>query len=265
MTVDAEALARAADLLASSSHAIALTGAGVSHESGVPTFRGKSGLWTKIGEPRSDGFERFMSDPEGWWKERLFGERDPDIQDLMDKLHAAKPNPGHYAMAELEALGVLRHVIMQNGDDLHRQAGTTSLTEVHGNIYWLRCPGCGLRWHEDDLVVDPEALPPWCPEPGCGSPVKTDSVGFGEPVPRAHLQRCELETDRADVFMLAGTSAVVYPVAYSPQLAAQRGVPLIEIDPEPTALSDWATVILRGPSGEVLPQLVEAVRERLPA
>ena len=263
MAIDERSLAQAADLLAGSRHTVVLTGAGVSHESGVPTFRGKSGLWTKIGEPRSDGFQRFLDDPKGWWEERLFGDRDPDIQDLMDKLHAAKPNPGHYALAELEALGAVRHVITQNGDDLHRQAGTKSLTEVHGNIYWLRCPGCGARSHEDDLVVDPKALPPWCREPGCDSPLKTDGVGFGEPVPEAHLRRCAEETAQADVFMIAGTSAVVYPVAHYPQLAAQRGIPLIEIDPEPTALSELASVTLRGPSGEVLPQLLAAVRERL--
>ena len=92
--------------------------------------------------------------------------------------------------------------------------------------------------------------------------VKTDSVGFGEPVPAEHLERCAEETAKADVFMIAGTSAVVYPVAHYPQLAAQRGIPLIEVDPEPTALSELATVVLRGPSGEVLPRLVDAVRER---
>ena len=262
MVIDELALAQAADILAGCAHGVALTGAGVSHESGVPTFRGRSGLWTKIGEPRSDGFERFLADPEGWWEERLFGERDPDIADLMDRLHAAKPNAGHYALAELEAIGALRHVITQNGDDLHRQAGTRSLTEVHGNIYWLRCPGCGGRWHEDDLPVDPEALPPRCPEPGCGGAVKTDSVGFGEPVPAASLRRCGEETAKADAFLVAGTSAVVYPVASYPQLAAQRGVPLIEVDPEPTALSALAAVALRAPSGEALPRLIEAVRER---
>ena len=114
MTIDEQALIQAADLLVASKHTVVLTGAGVSHESGVPTFRGTSGLWTKIGEPRSDGFERFIADPKGWWEERLFGDRDPDIADLMDKLHAAKPNAGHYALAELEALGAIQLVITQN-------------------------------------------------------------------------------------------------------------------------------------------------------
>lgn len=258
---DAE-IARAAELLAASSHTVVLTGAGVSKESGIPTFRGKDGLWTKRGEPPMDGFQRFLADPAGHWRERLERDRTPD--DFMTQLRSAEPNPGHYALAELERMGVVQHLITQNGDHLHIKAGQQSVTEIHGNIYWLRCIDCHGRWPRERIEISEETLPPRCLEPGCDGLVKGDSVGFGEPVPPPALARCADETMLADVFMAVGTTAVVYPVAQYPQLAAQRGVPLIEVNPEPSALTDIATVVIAGPSGEILPRLVEATRERLP-
>lgn len=256
-----QALERAADLLAGAKHAVVLTGAGVSKESGIPTFRGKDGLWTKRGEPPMNGFQRFLADPAGVWRERLERDRTPD--EFMTQLRSAQPNPGHHALAELEQLGIVKHLITQNGDHLHVKAGQQSVTEVHGNIYWLRCVDCHARWPRERVTIDEQQLPPRCIEPGCNGVVKGDSVGFGEPVPPQALSRCAEETQQADMFMVVGTTAVVYPVAQYPQYAVQIGIPLIEVDPEPTAISDQATVILRGPSGEILPRLVTAVRARM--
>ncbi|MDA1061666.1 MAG: NAD-dependent deacylase [Chloroflexi bacterium] len=253
-------LERAAELLVQASHTVVLTGAGISKESGIPTFRGPDGLWTKRGEPPMDGFQVFSADPRAWWQERIARDAQPD--EFRHSLAAAAPNAGHLALAELERMGAVQHVITQNVDDLHLRAGTQSLTEIHGNMHWLRCVGCLARWSSEAYIVDPQQLPPRCLEPGCDAVVKSDGVMFGEPIPPYALARSAAETRMADVFMIVGTTAQVYPAAEFPQLAVRRGVPLIEIDPEPTALTDLATVVLRGPAGELLPRLVEAVGAR---
>jgi len=258
---DTDAIDEAAALLVGAQHAVALTGAGISKESGIPTFRGKDGLWTVRGEPPLNQFQEFHRDPKAWWVRRLEQRANPDEFAL--SLSASEPNDAHYALAELESIGVLRHVITQNVDNLHRRAGQQSITEIHGNMRWMRCTDCHTRWPEDKVDVNLEDLPPRCPEPGCSGIVKGDGVMFGEPIPPDALERCYAEAAMADVFLLVGTSAVVYPAAMFPQLAHQRGASLIEIDPEPTALSELARVALRGPAGEMLPLLLRAVRERI--
>ena len=259
--IDQVALERAADLLAASTHAVALAGAGMSKESGIPTFRGEGGLWTIRGEPPLNQFETFMTDPRRWWQRRL--EQQAQGDGFATAIDAAQPNPGHYALAELERLGMLRHLITQNIDDLHRQAGHQSITEIHGNRHWLRCIACESRWPRLEFPIDPGDLPPRCAEDGCEGIVKGDGVMFGEPIPPSALRRCDLESMQADLFLSIGTSAVVYPAAQYPVAAVRRGAPLIEVNPEETPLSGLATVVLRAPSGEALPRLVEAVRTRL--
>jgi len=230
----------------------------MSKESGIPTFRGEGGLWTVRGEPPLNQYDTFAADPARWWERRL--EQQAQGDEFATALEAAQPNAGHRALADLEVAGIIGHVITQNIDDLHRRAGQTRLTEIHGNRYWMRCVRCESRWPREEFPVDPESLPPRCAQPGCGGVVKGDTVMFGEPIPPSALERCALETAQADVFMVVGTSAVVYPAAQYPLTAARRGVPLIEVNPEPTPLSEIADVVLRGPSGDVLPRLVEAVR-----
>jgi NAD-dependent deacetylase len=258
--LDPALIDQAADLLATSQHTVVLTGAGISKESGIPTFRGKDGLWTIRGEPPLNQFQQFHHDPKAWWLQRLEQRANPD--DFAQSLRASEPNDGHYALAELEKLGSVTHVITQNVDNLHRRAGQQSITEIHGNTRWMRCVECHTRWPEDEMEINLEDLPPRCPQPDCGGIIKGDGVMFGEPIPPDALERCFAETNQADLFMLVGTSAVVYPAAHFPQLAYQRGVPLIEIDPEPTALSDLASIVLRASAGEALPLLLQAVRAR---
>ena len=261
MTTDIEgpSLAQAAALIAGARHAVVLAGAGMSKESGIPTFRGDGGLWTVRGEPPLNQYETFSMDPRRWWERRLEQERNAD--EFAAAIEAAEPNAGHIALAQLEEMGAVAHVISQNIDNLHRRAGQRALTEIHGNRMWMRCVSCETRWPRAEFPVDPEALPPRCALPGCGGIVKGDTVMFGEPIPPSALQRCALETAQADLFLSVGTSAVVYPAAQYPISAAQRGVPLIEINPEPTPLTPLAAVALRGASGEILPALVEAVRD----
>ena len=249
----------AAALLASARHAVALTGAGMSKESGIPTFRGEGGLWTRNGEPPPNQFEAFAADPALWWRRRI----DDGIGAFGAAIDAALPNAGHVALAHLEAMGVLAHLITQNIDDLHGRAGQRSITEIHGNRYWMRCLRCGARTPSGEFAVDPTHLPPRCGVAGCGGIVKTDTVMFGEMIPPAALARCEQETALADCFLTVGTSAVVYPAAGYPLEAVRRGVPLVEVNPEPTPLTRFAAVAVRAPSGEALPAIVEVVRARL--
>ena len=137
-----EEIATAAEVILRAHYPIALTGAGMSVESGIPPFRGPGGLWTKYGEPPMNQFQRFMENPKKAWEERINRQND----ELFKPLKVAQPNPGHHAFAELETMGVLKFVITQNVDDLHRQAGQKALAEIHGNWKLLRCLDCGKRF-----------------------------------------------------------------------------------------------------------------------
>ena len=254
------AIGRAAETLRRSRRTVVLAGAGMSKESGIPTFRGEGGLWTVNGEPPLNQYETFAANPKRWWERRLADARAGNA--FGDAIEAARPNAGHYALAELERMGRVAHLITQNIDDLHRRAGQRSLTEIHGNRLWMRCVRCGARWPREEFPVDETDLPPRCAAPGCLGVVKGDTVMFGEPIPPLALARCEAETAQADCFMTVGTSAVVYPAAAYPVEAARRGVPLIEVNPEETPLTPLAAIVVRAPSGEALPALVEAVRRQ---
>jgi NAD-dependent deacetylase len=252
------AFEHAADLLISSRYVIAMTGAGVSVESGIPPFRGPGGLWTKHGEPPMDVYQRFLADPKGYWEERL---RAPS--EIVQALAQAQPNPGHSAMVELEQIGILRHLITQNIDNLHRAAGHQKLAEIHGNAQLLRCIGCSQRFAKEAIAIAPGDLPPRCPT--CHGIIKADTVHFGEPIPPAVLEICFRETRQADCMLVAGTSALVYPAASFPQMVKQRGGMLIEVNLYETPLTPLADCSLQGPFGEILPTLVEQVRAKLTA
>jgi NAD-dependent deacetylase len=249
-----EALSQqAAEILLSANHVIALTGAGISAESGIPTFRGKEGLWTKHGEPPLNQYQDFITDPETWWERVVERRRNPD--ELSAAVREAVPNDGHFAMAELERLGVLKHIITQNIDNLHRLAGSEQITEIHGNSQWLRCLGCGTRAPFDEI---PEQRPPRCDD--CGSLVKTDTVMFGEPIPRDALETCIQEAGRADCMLLVGTTAVVSPAADFAWEIHGRGHPLIEVNLDPTVITDRCEVAIHGKAGEIMSRIVDKVK-----
>jgi NAD-dependent deacetylase len=234
-------------------YAIALTGAGMSVESGIPPFRGPGGLWTKYGEPPMNGYQIFLQDPKKAWEDRIKRQND----ELWGPLKVAQPNPGHLAFAELEELGVLRFLITQNVDDLHRQAGQSSLAEIHGNWKLIRCIECGLRF--DAGKIDLEVLPPNCPE--CAGLLKGDTVAFGEPIPRDVLAQCVEHSARADLVIVAGTSATVYPAAGFAIDVKRRGGVMIEANLYESDLTTLADISLRGPTGEVMPRLIAAIAD----
>jgi NAD-dependent deacetylase len=256
--LDAE-IERAAGLLLGARKGVALTGAGLSVESGIPPFRGPGGLWTKYGEPPLDGYQRFLRDPAEAWRERLHP-TESWARGLHETLGRAKPNPGHQALVALEEMGVLHALITQNVDDLHRQAGSKALLEIHGNYALLRCLGCHSRFEPTAIPVDEDALPPLCPS--CGGVIKGDTVQFGEPIPPDVLRDCYAAVERCDCMLVIGTTATVYPAAEFPFEVLRRRGQVIEVNPYESELTPAATLSLAGPGGAVLPRLVHHVKRR---
>ena len=251
-------IAAAADILSHAEYAIALTGAGLSVESGIPSFRGPEGLWTRYGQPSNLSYRVFSQDPQDWWEQRLRDESTPGnpTYDLKDAVDRAMPNAGHVAMAELEKMGILRSVITQNVDNLHTEAGSRNVLEIHGNRNYLRCIGCGYRRPREGYAITD--LPPVCGK--CGGVIKLDTVMFGEPIPRATLDACIEEVQKCDAMLLVGTSGAVNPAAQFPLVAQERGAQIIEVNPAPTELTAVAHVVLNGSAGEILPSIANILR-----
>lgn len=219
---------------------VVLTGAGVSAESGVPTFRGADGLWRTYRAEDLATPHAFASDPQLVWEW---------YQWRRELVAACRPNPAHEFIARLER----EHrgdflLVTQNVDGLHRLAGSEQLVEVHGNLWEVRCTSCG-RSREDRTVPFPE-LPPRCDE--CRGLLRPGVVWFGEALPEAALARAFASAERCEVMLVVGTSAVVYPVAYLPQLAKRAGAYVIEVNPDETPLTALADESWRGKAGEVL-------------
>lgn len=246
-------LERGARLLASARHLMAMTGAGLSVESGIPPFRGPGGLWTKHGEPPMNGFERFLADPAQAWRERL--SPSGPTSELWKTLRGAQPNAGHRALAELEAAGVLQWVITQNVDNLHTLAGSRRVAEIHGNATLVRCLGCGARRPLDGTPLD--TLPPQCDR--CGSILKSDTVSFGEPIPLDVLALCEEQSAACDCMLVVGTSATVFPAAQFALDVPLRGGCLVEVNLYESELTRRCAVSLRGSAAEILPALTARV------
>jgi len=245
-------LAEAAKLLARSRFAIAFTGAGISSESGVPTFRGKNGLWKTYRAEELATPEAFRKDPHLVWEFYKW---------RMQKIIRANPNPAHYALAELEMMGILKAVITQNVDDLHTEAGTGNLIELHGNIFRVRCTSCSYRENLKESGRLDEFLKerglPKCPR--CGSLLRPDVVWFGEPLSRKALEESFKLAERADLVLVVGTSGVVYPAAYIPHVVKEHGGKVIEVNTERSGITPIADVFLRGKAGEIMERLLDEV------
>jgi NAD-dependent deacetylase len=237
------------DKLASASAVAALTGAGISAESGVPTFRGSEGLWKKFKPEELASFDAFIKNPDLVWEWYAYRKK---------LIAEVKPNPGHYALAEMEKLFREFAVITQNIDNLHRRAGSTRVHELHGNIERNYCINCGRRYRNEELSSTASA--PRCID--CGGLIRPDVVWFGELLPTNEWELADRASRNADVFFSIGTSAIVYPAASLPLAAKESGAYIVEINAEVTPLSDIAQESLIGKAGEILPRLVEAIRER---
>lgn len=220
-----------------------LTGAGVSAESGVPTFRGEEGLWKKFKPEELANFDAFMRNPDLVWEWYAYRRR---------LIHEVKPNPGHYALVELEGCVSDFTLVTQNVDNLHGRAGSKRVVELHGNIERSYCVDC--RSEVSDLNVDSLSTAPRCEK--CGGLIRPDVVWFGEMLPTEAFSRAESAARTCDVFLCVGTSAVVYPAASLPYTALEHGAYVVEINREYTELSSRAQETLIGKSGEILPELL---------
>jgi len=243
-------LHRAAELLAGARHGLALTGAGISAESGIPTFRGEGGLWTKYDPVKVSSIETFLADPAAYW----MVSRERGRVAL-----AARPNPGHVALAALEAAGHIVAVVTQNTDGLHQESGSSRVLELHGSGRTVECLDCGRREPRSAVQerLDTE-MPPRCPHCG-GTVLKPTVVLFGEPMPAAPMQEAFALAAEADVMLVVGSSLVVYPAADVPFVALRSGARMIVINAEPTPFDRLAEVVIHGRSGEVLPEIARLI------
>jgi NAD-dependent deacetylase len=240
---------RAVDHLKSARRATALTGAGISIESGIPPFRGKGGLWEKFDPMEIAHIDAFLADTARVWKVL--------VKDLKDIIDCAQPNDGHKGLARLETMGILKTVITQNIDGLHQMAGNTDVIEFHGTFAWQRCMQCEKR--VETRKVDASVLPPRC---ACGGVLRPDAVFFGEMIPPAALWRSQDIASRCDVMLVVGTSAIVQPAASMPIIAKQSGAVVIEINPEPTPLTGFiSNYLIQGKAGEVMNRIISGLEE----
>lgn len=233
--------------LRDASHVAVLTGAGISAESGVPTFReAQTGLWAQYDPQELATPQAFGRNPQlvwDWyaWRRGLISQ--------------AAPNPGHYALAKLESRLPRFTLITQNVDGLHQRAGSQRVIALHGNIMETKC------FDRDHLVTSwpqSEERPPRCPT--CGSLLRPNVVWFGENLPAAALQTAVSAAQSCDLFLSVGTSALVQPAASLPLIAVEHGAILVEINPQTTQITRWVDYALTGAAGEVLPRLVESLQ-----
>lgn len=239
-------LERAADSILKANAVIASTGAGISTESGIPDFRSAGGIWERFPVEEYATLEAFLANPSKIWK---------FWRTLAAELGEAKPNPGHYALAELEKYGKLSAIITQNVDNLHQTAGSERVIEYHGNNRRLRCLSC--RRTADYALANETSGIPHC---YCGGILKPDVVLFGEDIPQQALLQSAAHAKTAEVVIIVGTSAQVFPAAELPFIAKENGAFIIECNLEETDFTQSITdVFLQGKAGTTLPALVEAI------
>jgi len=237
--------------LASAAKVTALTGAGISIESGIPPFRGKGGLWERFDPMEIAHIDAFMRDPAKVWNLLV-----KEMKAIMDK---AEPNDGHRGLARLEEMGKLETVITQNVDGLHQAAGNTDVIEFHGTFAWQRCLDCNQNY--ETRKVDISEIPPRC---SCGGILRPDAVFFGEMIPQDALWRSRQIASDCDLMLVVGTSAVVQPAALMPVIAKESGAKVVEINPERTPLTDEISdYLIKGEAGDVMNRIVAALEKRL--
>ena len=235
-----------AGLLKQSRKAAAITGAGISVESGIPDFRSKGGLWERFDPLEYATIRAFKKNPAQVWVM---------LREMDRILVKARPNPAHYALAELEKRGILIGVITQNVDNLHQAAGSHNVVEYHGNAHRFVCLNCQGVWAREALDFDQTPL--YC---YCGGLIKPDVVFFGEPIPEEAMFKANSLALSGDLLLLIGSSMEVAPANMLPQVAKENGAIIVENNTEHTRMTDFLTdYFLVGPAGKVWPQVMKAI------
>ncbi|MBW1818907.1 MAG: NAD-dependent deacylase [Deltaproteobacteria bacterium] len=244
-----EGIEQAARIILDSKLTLALTGAGISVESGIPDFRSAGGLWSKFDPMEYASIEAFRANPEKVWEM---------LREMEHVVGRAEPNAAHFGLGELEKMGRLQYVITQNVDNLHQRGGSSNVIEYHGNASTLSCLSCGNQYESDKKKDD---YPPRC---RCEGILKPDVVFFGEAIPQDAMNRSFQLASSAEALLVIGTSAVVSPVNTIPSITKNNGAKIIEINKERTHLTDTITdVFLEGGAGDIVSQLVEEVRREV--
>ncbi|MBU0993624.1 MAG: NAD-dependent deacylase [Proteobacteria bacterium] len=230
---------------------VAMTGAGISVESGIPPFRGKGGLWEKFDPMEYAHIQAFISNPEKVWHVLL--------REMKAIIESSYPNAAHDGLARLEKLGKFITVITQNVDGLHQQAGNTDVVEFHGNFATYSCMDCHSERASNE--IDLKEIPPRCP---CGGIYRPDCVFFGETIPEDAMWRSQKAASECDLMLVIGTSALVQPASHIPLIAKRAGAIIIEINPEPTPLTETITdYSLMGKAAPTVKNLINVIEDAL--
>ncbi len=245
---DDNAIDLAQRIIKDSKRIIALTGAGISVDSGIPDFRSEGGLWERYDPHEYATYDSFLVDPSKFW---TMG------QELADLILKAQPNEAHIALANLEKTGKLRGVITQNIDNLHQTAGSKNVIELHGNYLRAYCMDCHHEYADNEIhrrVINGE-IPPKCDK--CGGILKSEAVLFNEPLPEKAMEEAVALCRNCDLMIVIGTSLTVYPAAFLPQLAKNSGAKIILVNLEGTNRDNVADVVLRGRASNIVPRILE--------
>jgi len=247
---------KVADLIINANRVVVFTGAGISTESGLPDFRSPGGIWDKF-DPDDFTYEKFVSSPKARYKQwQMFKEG--------GLITEVKPNPAHYAIAELNRLGKLDCVITQNVDNLHQKAGVPKdkVFELHGNMQWAVCLSCAKRYPMAQLKVRFEAGEeiPDCEV--CHGILKPDAVFFGEPLPIEVFEEAAHRSRNCDLFIVIGSTLIIYPAAEMPGYAVKRGAKLVIINLSSTPMDRQATVSIKAKAGETMTRILEQVKAK---
>ncbi len=246
--VDTKQLRLARKMIQSSTKISALTGAGISVDSGIPDFRSEGGLWERYDPMEYATYEGFVKDPAKFWTMGV---------ELAKVFLQARPNAAHIALAQLEKRGKLIGVITQNIDDLHQKAGSEKVIELHGSYLRAYCMNCGKEYYGEEIhrrVANGE-IPPICKK--CGGVIKSRAILFGEPLPMDAMSEAIRICRETDLMLVVGTSLMVYPAAYLPQLAKNSGARIILVNLDGENKYGVADIAIKGRAAEVLPSIID--------